>query len=76
VEAGVADGIIPEPEGGAQNDYALAGAAIRDALIAQLAEIDARHGKGAELDASALVAARFEKYRRIGVVANGSAQPD
>jgi acetyl-CoA carboxylase carboxyl transferase subunit alpha len=37
VEAGIADDIIPEPEGGAQNDYALAGTAIRDALLANLA---------------------------------------
>ncbi len=71
-EAGVADGIIPEPEGGAQNDYAQAGTAIRDALLTHLAEIDAQYGSGADLDAAALIAARFEKYRRIGVVVNGT----
>ncbi len=69
VEAGVADGIIPEPEGGAQTDYALAGTAIRDALATNLAELDLQFGMGADLDTNALVAARFEKYRRIGVVA-------
>jgi acetyl-CoA carboxylase carboxyl transferase subunit alpha len=70
LEAGIADSIVPEPEGGAQNDYAQAGAAIRDALIASLAALDAEFGRGADLDARALVAARFEKYRRIGVVAD------
>jgi acetyl-CoA carboxylase carboxyl transferase subunit alpha len=72
VEAGVADGIIPEPEGGAHNDYAQAGAAIRDALVACLAEIDATYGQGADLDTKALTRSRFEKYRRIGVVATAN----
>ncbi len=68
VEAGVADGIIPEPEGGAHEDYAQAGAAVRSALLAALADIDERYGRGADLDVPALLSARFEKYRHVGVV--------
>jgi acetyl-CoA carboxylase carboxyl transferase subunit alpha len=72
LEAGIADTIIPEPEGGAQNDYAQAGSAIRGAIVACLAEIEQTFGSGVNLDTKALVAARFEKYRRIGVVAPGT----
>src|SRR5581483_5973047 len=50
-EAGIADGIIPEPEGGAQRDYAQAGEAVRAALIATLEELDAQFGREASLDA-------------------------
>jgi acetyl-CoA carboxylase carboxyl transferase subunit alpha len=65
--AGIADTIIPEPEGGAHEDYAQAGAAVREAVGSALAEIDAAFGRGADLDVTGLVAARLNKYRRIGV---------
>lgn len=67
VEARIADAIIPEPPGGAHEDYAQAGGAVREALLAALADLDARFGRGPDLDVASLLAARFEKYRRIGV---------
>lgn len=70
LEAGVVDGIIPEPTGGAQADYAQAGAAIREAILTSLAELDAEFGRGADLDAERLIAARLSKYRRIGMLAS------
>ncbi|HZT06315.1 MAG TPA: acetyl-CoA carboxylase carboxyltransferase subunit alpha [Chloroflexota bacterium] len=66
--AGIADAIIPEPEGGAQADYAQAGAAVRDAIGVALADLDARYRRNGVLDIDRLVADRYEKYRRIGVV--------
>lgn len=70
-EAGVADAVVPEPEGGAHEDYTQAGSAVRQALLQALAELDGTFGGGASLDVSALLAARFEKYRRVGVVVGG-----
>jgi acetyl-CoA carboxylase carboxyl transferase alpha subunit/acetyl-CoA carboxylase carboxyl transferase beta subunit len=71
-EAGIADGVIPEPEGGAHEDYAQAGSAVQQALLQALAGLDGDFGRGAELDVSRLMTARFEKYRRIGVLSTGS----
>lgn len=65
--AGVADAIIPEPEGGAHRDYAQAAAGVREGLLTALADIEARFGDGSKLDVPALLAARYQKYRRIGV---------
>jgi acetyl-CoA carboxylase carboxyl transferase alpha subunit len=70
-EAGVADAVVPEPEGGAHEDYTQAGSAVRQALSQALSDLDARFGTGPSLDVTALLAARFEKYRRMGVVVGG-----
>ncbi|MEA2641810.1 MAG: acetyl-CoA carboxylase carboxyl transferase subunit alpha [Chloroflexota bacterium] len=72
--AGVADAIVPEPEGGAHEDYAQAGAALRAALLGMLAELDERFGQGVALDVPALLADRLAKYRRIGVVQEAQPQ--
>jgi acetyl-CoA carboxylase carboxyl transferase subunit alpha len=72
-EARIADAIVPEPEGGAQNDYAQAGEALRSALVSTLEELDAQFGRDAGLDADALIQARYDKYRRIGVVRESQA---
>jgi acetyl-CoA carboxylase carboxyl transferase subunit beta len=66
VEAGVADGIVPEPPGGAHEDFLATGAALKETLTASLAEIDATYGAGNGLKVDKLLEARFEKYRRIG----------
>jgi len=66
--AGIADGIIPEPVGGAHEDYAQAGAAVRIALMDALADLDQRYGQGACLDVDALLADRLRKYRQIGAI--------
>lgn len=66
-EADIADGVIPEPAGGAHDDYTQAGQALRAGILEALASLEAAFGSGKELDDARLLAARFEKYRRIGV---------
>jgi acetyl-CoA carboxylase carboxyl transferase subunit alpha len=56
---GLIDAIIPEPCGGAHNDYDRATALVDQALTAALAELMPMPG-GARL------AARYEKFRRMG----------
>jgi acetyl-CoA carboxylase carboxyl transferase subunit alpha len=55
----VIDGIVPEPEGGAQNDVEAAAYALRDTLKQALAELS-------ELSSEQLVADRYKKFRRMG----------
>ena len=57
---GVIDGVIPEALGGAQRDPEALYAALDKALQAALAELDG-------MDGDALVAARYQKYRTIGL---------
>ena len=64
---GIIDEIIPEPVGGAHRDHRGAAASVKGFLIRSLREI-------AETPKSDLLARRYEKYRRIGVVLEG--QPD
>jgi acetyl-CoA carboxylase carboxyl transferase subunit alpha len=61
LELGVIDGIIREPEGGAQEDHDATARAIRDALLAAL-------GRVTRLDEEALLATRYARLRSIGVV--------
>jgi acetyl-CoA carboxylase carboxyl transferase subunit alpha len=61
LELGVIDGIIREPEGGAQEDHDATARAIRDALLAAL-------GRVTRLDEEALLATRYARLRGIGVV--------
>src|SRR5947209_1930920 len=56
---GLADEIVPEPPGGAHNDYGVAADAAGAALRRHLAELEA-----VELDR--LVEQRYQRYRRIG----------
>jgi acetyl-CoA carboxylase carboxyl transferase subunit alpha len=56
---GVIDGIIAEPPGGAHTDYAGAAAAVRDALLSQLSELE-------PVPVDRLVRERAERYRRVG----------
>jgi acetyl-CoA carboxylase carboxyl transferase subunit alpha len=70
--AGIADAIVPEPEGGAQEDYATTGAALRAALLDALVDLDERFGVAPKVDVDALLAARFAKYRVVGVVQDRS----
>ncbi len=56
---GVIDEIVPEPVGGAQRDWDGAGALLRTAVRAQLAAL-------ADKSSEALVAERYEKFRRMG----------
>jgi acetyl-CoA carboxylase carboxyl transferase alpha subunit len=57
---GVMDAVVPEPDGGAQNDAAAASANVRAALIANLQALLA-------LDPETLLAQRYERFRKFGV---------
>jgi acetyl-CoA carboxylase carboxyl transferase subunit beta len=63
-ELGVADGVVPEPDGGAHADPAMAAAHLRQAVIAALDDLCA-------LDPTVLLEARYERFRRIGVDVSG-----
>ncbi len=59
LELGLIDGIIPEPPGGAHTDYEAAALALRAQLLAALGEL---RGQPAEN----LMAARYDKFRKMG----------
>jgi acetyl-CoA carboxylase carboxyl transferase beta subunit/acetyl-CoA carboxylase carboxyl transferase alpha subunit len=56
---GVMDGVVPEPDGGAQADPAAAGTNLRAALVTSLTELLA-------LDTDVLLAQRYERFRKFG----------
>ncbi|NYJ05586.1 acetyl-CoA carboxylase carboxyltransferase subunit alpha [Petropleomorpha daqingensis] len=56
---GIATAVVPEPPGGAHTDPAAAADALREALLADLAELSA-------LDVDALLEARARRLARIG----------
>ena len=70
-ESGIADGVVPEPEGGAHEDYAQVGASVQQALTHALAELESEFTRTDGLDRDGLLAARFDKYRRMGVFLDG-----
>jgi acetyl-CoA carboxylase carboxyl transferase subunit alpha len=57
----VIDGIVPEPEGGAQNDMDGTASALKETLKKALAELD-------QLSREQLIADRYDKFRRMGNV--------
>ena len=63
LELRVIDGIVPEPEGGAQEDHDAAAALLRDSVIAHLHEL-----AGASPDE--LRRTRRVKFRSLGVLAS------
>src|SRR5262245_8417449 len=62
---GVIDAIVPEPLGGAHRDWDAAAAHLRTALREQLAGLSDRSGE-------ALVAERYEKFRKLGAFEEAS----
>jgi acetyl-CoA carboxylase carboxyl transferase subunit alpha len=62
LELGVIDGIVPEPEGGAQVDHEAAAALLREALIAHLDEL-------VDAPVDELKRSRRAKFRSMGVLA-------
>ena len=63
LELGVIDGIVPEPEGGAQEDHDAAAALLRDSVIAHLHEL-------ADASPDELRRTRRAKFRSLGVLAS------
>ncbi len=61
LQLGLVDGIIPEPAGGAHNDYEKASALVGQALSVSLAEVSA-------LTVPQRLEARYQKFRRMGDV--------
>jgi acetyl-CoA carboxylase carboxyl transferase subunit alpha len=59
MDLGLIDGIIPEPEGGAQEDPDAAAEFLRQALAARLSELD-------HMDREQIVEHRYAKFRRMG----------
>jgi acetyl-CoA carboxylase carboxyl transferase subunit alpha len=58
-ELGVVDDVIPEPTGGAHNDWDLMADSLRDALMAHLAELKV-------MDVDTLREKRWEKFEGMG----------
>lgn len=58
-EFGLIDGIIPEPNGGAQWDYALAAQNLKNQIIAAIAELK-------DMDPQKRIDARIEKFSKMG----------
>jgi acetyl-CoA carboxylase carboxyl transferase subunit beta len=65
---GVMDGVVPEPEGGAQHDPAAASANLKAAIVSTMREL-------LELDATELVAQRYERFRAFGTPGRQSQLP-
>jgi len=63
LQFGVIDEIIPEPLGGAHQDYKLAAKYIKEAILKNLAELK-------NMSPDELVAQRIEKFQSIGVYKN------
>jgi acetyl-CoA carboxylase carboxyl transferase subunit alpha len=60
-ELGIVDRIVPEPKGGAHEDWDKTAAYLADALKESLAEVDS-------MSDSDRVARRYERFRRMGAV--------
>ena len=61
LQLGLVDGVIPEPPGGAHNDYDAATALVDQALSASLADL-------AGFSAAERLDARYDKFRRMGEI--------
>jgi acetyl-CoA carboxylase carboxyl transferase subunit alpha len=68
LELGIVDGLVPEPRGGAQNDHDATAANVKAAVLAQLDRLS-------RLPIADLLAARYERFRRIGVVVEPEGEP-
>jgi len=68
LELGIVDGIVPEPLGGAHLDHDATAAAIRAAVAAQLERLE-------RIPVADLLTARYERFRRIGVVVEPAVAP-
>jgi acetyl-CoA carboxylase alpha subunit len=62
LELGVIDGIVPEPAGGAQNDWKEAAALLKESLRESLDDLEGTSG-------TELVRRRRAKFRGMGVFA-------
>ncbi len=68
LELGIVDGLIPEPPGGAHTDHERTAANIRAAVAPELERL-------AQKPLPELLAERYERFRRIGVVIEPAGAP-
>ncbi len=68
LEMGIVDGLIPEPPGGAHADHDRTAANIKAAIAPQLERLAAK-------PITELLAERYERFRRIGVVVEPAGAP-
>ncbi len=66
LELKVADGIVKEPEGGAHRDWKGAAAYLKEALEAQLSQLE-------HVKPEALQSGRYDRFRRLGMVTEDGA---
>ena len=64
VKLGLVDGVIPEPEGGAHEDYDEAARLLKERLLRSLAEL-------CKLSANELLQTRYAKFRKMGTFFTG-----
>ena len=67
-KSGLADEMIPEPEGGAHRDPESMGACLREAVARHLDELS-------EIPVERLLEQRYAKFRAMGVFEEGSSEP-
>ncbi len=67
LELGVVDEIIPEPLGGAQKDYDTTAAAVKRSILKHLEKL-------LSLKTSELLEARYQKFRKMGVISRLTAE--
>jgi acetyl-CoA carboxylase carboxyl transferase subunit alpha len=65
---GTIDAVLPEPPGGAHADLSAIAATVKEAVCAALADLRGCFNDGGNLDVGALLDARYQKYRKIGVL--------
>ena len=68
LELGIADGIVPEPLGGAHADPEAAAKLVRDAILKNLAQLK-------KLSPRQLLDQRYDKFRAMGVFKEGPVPP-
>ncbi|MEK7862288.1 MAG: acetyl-CoA carboxylase carboxyltransferase subunit alpha [Chloroflexota bacterium] len=66
LDLGVVDALIPEPAGGAHTDHDATAAAVKTALVAQLAKLE-------RVAVPDLLSARYERFRAFGAVSDTGA---
>jgi acetyl-CoA carboxylase carboxyl transferase subunit alpha len=66
LDLGVVDALIPEPAGGAHADHDATAAAIKTALVAQLAKFE-------RVPVTELLSARYERFRGFGTLSEPGA---
>jgi acetyl-CoA carboxylase carboxyl transferase subunit alpha len=59
VKLGLVDDVIPEPAGGAHEDYDEAARLLRERLVTTLGEL-------AKIGSNGLIQGRYEKFRKMG----------